>query len=372
MHQQSPPPEFDVWARNGSNYVMGSDANGFLIRKNSTIGVVDAIKSATNVWGYANEEDVTYWPQGVSSLQFFGIAPSRVSGTVPGLTNLSIGNNAFSFDYEAKETTISGTIADHNLKTSHNNQRDVVVTAKNINFSDINVINNTKIWMSVPLTFKHVLSLISFEGMLESGIPNLNVKVYSITICNAVRSGHCSVDANGNATWSNLGTAQRYAYTIMCGDDNGIQLHTTDGVYNGPVVNSGNDPTPLSSGSATTNSDILMVVPQSFTAWNTTGGTVAKPDEQAGSYLKIRCDIMMGNSKMLAEPYVYVPLKEVRADGTTNNLWDQKWEMGKHYKYRLVFGFGRDSNGKQNGTEITFTVNLDNSWSTTGNTVILQ
>ncbi len=361
---------FDVWAFKGDAgtddaYVMGSLSKGIQIKKGSSIGKVETIiDDATiysNVWGYANKNDITYWPSGSNKLCFYAVSPSNLKNEVPNLEETFV-KSAPSFLYTADE--------------DRSKQRDIVVAGKEVLLTDVNKINGYAVGtqkyaqMSIPLTFKHALSQVVFDGNIEDKVANFKVEIISITLCNIYRTGRCIIGSDGTLSWvftDKTKTEDAYTVTVnktMQTNANGVQVES-DGttVVTAPVDFSG--------------TDNIMVIPQTISAWTTTEDTpVAIPvagnnDDNAtinsrGSYLKIKCKITQGlnNSNLLAEnqDYVYVPLKGEIHDSDPTTPWDSKWAPGIKYRYTLTFGLGFDSQGKLNGSPIKYSVSTTD-WS---------
>ena len=334
---------FDVWAfkadankTSDETFVMGVSASkGYQISKSSTYGVVDSIQQAnvgTKIWGYANKRQETFWPSdGTQSLSFYALSPSTVNTAVTNQT-VNITKAAPSFTY-----TIT-----------HDSQTDIIAAGKTVNLTDINKYGVTGvIWMAVPLQFKHTMSLIDFDAKLQAGYPGLSVTVYDITICNAARTGTCTVNpADNTVSWGSLATKETDAYKFTTGTTTtGITLNTTTG-SDGEVETA----KPLTNGTTATNSDDnWMVIPQQLTKWaDNTAITAANTNSQ--SYLKIHCTISQNGHNLLTEDYVYVP-------------FEANWQPNTHYTYHLIFGLGRDSTGKSNGSDLTFTVSTSD-WAT--------
>jgi len=306
---------FDVWAFKADaskaedmTYVMGVSASkGYQISRTSTYGVIDSVQQAnsgTKIWGYANKRQETFWPSdGTQSLSFYALSPSTVNTAVTNQT-VAVTKTSPSFTY-----TIS-----------HDSQTDIIAAA---------------------------MALVDFQAKLQEGYPGLSVTVYDITICNAYRKGTCTINpADNTVSWGSFDTKETDAYKFTTGTTTaGITLNTTTG-YDGEVATE----KPLTNGTATTNTDNWMVIPQqSLTKWadNT---TITAANTNGQCYLKIHCTISQNGFNLLTEDYVYVP-------------FEPNWQPNKHYTYTLVFGLGRNSSGVSNGSDITFTVSTSD-WAT--------
>ena len=338
--------EFDVWAfraDDGSTdgYVMGiNESKGYQIQKNSKTGVINDSIYALGVWGYANKYQQTFWPSdGTQKLSFYALAPSTVKSTVNNLT-VDITKAAPTFTYTAADNAAQ--------------QRDIIYAGKTVKLTDI---NRTGVagqpWMSVQLDFYHALSQIAFDAHLESGYPELQVDIYSIEICNVSHTGTCTINAStspATVSWGNWDTNnQSYTVATPSGSQEYTRLYTADGT-------TGNVVTP-----ADFSTNNLLVIPQPITAWNTDDSI----SNTTGSYLKIRCNITQYGYSLLTEDYVYVPFAGTDITTPENpTAWTTGWKSGKKYTFHLEFGLGRNSSGKLNGTDITFTVSVGNGWTT--------
>ena len=331
--------EFGLWAFKNDvaddSYVMGYDATrGYTFRKSSSKG--NNINNPS-VWGYISDNEITFWPSGCQQMQFYAIYPTSAAGLELNMTKAN-----HSFTYEVPETG-----------ADHSTQRDIIATAVTTNLSDISAKGNTQ--MMVPLTFQHVLSQVVFEAKLEANVPQLEVIVKSIELCNIYRKGTCTLatpeaPATSVSSWDCSAFAKA-SYTLDFGS--GKTLYSADGV-------SGHAATALAltSGSEADNSDNLMVIPQQITAWNPANSISANDAGDKGTYLKVNCRIRQNGINLLSnsEEYVdiYAPLAGV--NHSDQSTWDGLWKAGVKYKYTLTFGLGYDANGAENGSPIKFTV----------------
>lgn len=358
---------FDVWAFKADDdraddltFVMGHDAEtGYLITLGSPNGLEERITGGfANIWGYDNPLEVTLWPNDMTQqLQFYAVAPSTVSEDADGLT-LDITKPSHQFTYTPGEATNDDGTTDHSM------QRDIVVAAKTVHLTDINhlggytvgVASDEKKYpqMTVPLTFRHALSQLSFQAKLEPGVGDFSVTIHSITVCNVHRTGICTIEADGTPKWTYPADDDEPlgSYTVTVNGTEGITLYSADGASTGAVTT----PVKLSNGTEAGFDDNLMLVPQTLTPWDPTAAAAAS---QEGAYLRIKCEITQGRASLLAEPYAYVPLKGFDAD---SQAWDGQWAAGKHYVYTLTFGLGWNSEGQLNGSKITYSVTANNDW----------
>ena len=361
--------EFDVWAfkaDEGSDegFVMGVDASkGVRIEKSSDIGLITTITGSGNpagLWGYASVHQIGYWPEKTQTLQFYALSPAPSRQMADGLEPvMDKANHAFTYEPGEKETgtsSVSGaTLTDHSM------QRDLIVSAKTVALDDVNKREGYQIEengptyprLSIPLTFKHALSHITFDAKLEQGFANMEVTLYSITICNIYKKGTCEIGSDGTPAWG--AWTEQGDYTVTFNGGNGVTLSTSSGNDENIVA--------LSSSEAAGYNDNLMVVPQEVEPWN--------PDEhsnvasQNGAYLKIRCKIKQNGYNLLSTEQeeicdIYTPFTGVYHG--KSETWGS-WEAGEKYRYTLIFGLGYDDNGRLNGYPIRFTVTTTD-WAT--------
>lgn len=370
--------EFDLWAfatDQTDKYHMGYSANlGYRIttdgindqleswntKENPTNIVVNqALAAGITLWGYKGS--LILWPSNGAPMQFYAISPAI---SAPNVLNYNLADDyapnlepnityaAPTFRYKSEETF------EENLPT-HKNMRDIMVAGRKTELQEVNKISVTHpVFMNVALTFRHALSQFVFEGKVAENYPGLEITVHSITLCNLLRQGTCTISSDGTPSWSFTNEdkadrdANRYSYTIMTPGANG----------QGTLISTakGNDVTavPFSNGSETYNSDNLMLIPQKLYSWDPT--TTAKPESasQKGVYLKIRCTAKQNGHNLLTEDFVYVPFG-VNAPGMT---WNGTMEAGRKYSICLIFGLGRNSQGGSNGQDITFSVSVGDSW----------
>lgn len=371
--------EFDMWAfgnQSNTTYVFGYNQQvGYrittegiesLIRGQGEQGniVVDqATAAGITLWGY---KTLVHWPTNCTSMQFYAISPAissalstaeypyNAASTYAPNLEPAITSASPTFHYKADETfngDLTGNLGSYS--SSHSDMRDILVAGRRTVLSEITGVG--RVTMNVNMTFRHALSQIAFEGKVAPDHPGLEITVHSITLCNLYRQGTCTIGTDGTPSWS-FGTddsadrdANRNSYTIMTGEPGtGITLSTTAGNAYTAV--------PLSSGTDPDNSDNLMLIPQALSYWQYF--TNAQPESQSGSYLKIRMSASQQGVNLLNEDFVYVPF-----GGAPGVSWNGQMIAGRKYTFTLVFGLGRNSQGKSNGTDITYNVNVGD-WTT--------
>lgn len=360
---------FDVWAFGSNNttddrWDMGIDAQtGFQISRGSTYGVIpEIVDGRTDIWGYTNISQLSYWPfDGSRQMQFYALAPSTsLAGNleVKGM-ELNMTRASHSFTYAPPET--------HNADGTyrHDDQRDIIVAGNNVDLNSLVTVGQTLPRMTVPLMFHPALSQIVFDAQLETNVRNFKVVIKSITLCNIFIKSTCTILSDGTPSWTGL---QRGSVTLTPGGTAGVTLETSDGVNFTTSCGGGllsTTKVPLSNGTAANHTDDnIMVLPQTVIPWATTGSQpMALPDdgtEQA--YLKIVCDITLNGHDLIGTDMVYVPLRVQTVEGMASGTTDTAWLAGYKYTYTLTFGLGFDAEGRLNGTPITFAVTASSDW----------
>ena len=352
----------------GAMYMGNEDAAEVLIKSsasNTSGGYQFGGKTTDNVyWGYDRVEDVKYWPK--NYLQFFAIGPSSNNITAYSMPATYSGTNTFTYT------------ADNSDLTKH---KDIIVAAKR----QAGSIGNTQ----VDLSFNHALSQVIFLGKVKANQPNLNVRIYSLSIINVNKKGTFTVplDATGSLNalaqtdWTKDATTAKSSYIIKPNDGatpNYIELtaNSTDVTADGTVASLMNGSTTV----ADLDKDPLFMIPQTVAAWdystnyndatnaivgggnNATGQ--ADDSNQAGAYLKVNCAIWQIDGVPIVGSYtsstytgedVYVPLAV-------------NWDPGKKYVYTLEFGVGRNKFGVPLGLPITFSASVS-AWTTSTSTI---
>ena len=370
--------EFDVWAfkaDEGSDegFVMGVDASkGVRIEKSSDIGLITTITGSDNpagLWGYASVHQIGYWPEKTQTLQFYALSPAPSRQMADGLAPvMDKANHAFTYEPGEKETgtsSVSGaTLTDHSM------QRDLIVSAKTVALDDVNkregyqIEGDSKTYprLSIPLTFKHALSHITFDAKLEPGFANMEVTLYSISICNVYKKGTCVIGSDGTPAWPAEKLASKGNYTVTFNGGNGVTLSTSSG-NDGHALEE--NIVALSSSEAAGYNDNLMVVPQEVKPWKPDDNPNVTSPSQSGAYLKIRCKIKQNGYNLLSTEQekicdIYTPFTGVYHG--KSDVWGS-WEAGNKYCYTLIFGLGYDEIGSLNGYPIRFTVTTTD-WAT--------
>ena len=247
-------------------------------------------------------DNTYYWPAS-GNLDFLAIAPSNVLAAAP--TDAKTFTYTVADDISAQKDLMSATLL--------NQAKPDPIAALN-------------------LTFNHLLSKISLKAKVST---NLTVTIYGVSICN-VKPQISFADADPAVTVG--GSAKTYTVDLS---ESPVTL-PTDG-----------------SAADLTGSNVLLLVPQTLTAWDKTAAATAS----TGSYLKVSLKVQNGSTYALGS--AEAPVDIYYALGTT-------WTAGKHYAYTLNFGdpnsttsddgFGSDVDGNDeelsNVAAITFTASV--------------
>lgn len=175
--------------------------------------------------------------------------------------------------------------------------------------------DNSETSRAVPLRFYHAMSQILFYGKLsdEFVARGWSVEITNITIHNVNRAGTFTF-AN---EISKYGTVEALVFTPT--ENRGD--YTLDLNTNGSSValNSGTD-TRLTSATK-----VLMVLPQSLTAWDRSAETAATTSK---GYVSVTLNVKSGSSTIQNGVTLYTPFASVGSG----------WEAGNAYKYTLTIG----------------------------------
>lgn len=266
--------------------------------------------SGQSDWNYKTATDMVYWPTAAGkTLDFYAITPSE--------------NAAYQFN---------GSNLTYTVPTDNAAQVDLMLAQANGQTKTTNA-------GKVALAFKHKLSQIVFKGITNNS--RLSVEVKSITIKNVRNSITLAMGGNGAGTpgsnFANYAVGLASPKTVA---NTSTSIDLTDAT------------------------GALLLVPQTLTPWTVPSAT-SSADGKHETYLDIECKITSATSTGVsylvgsASSYghSYVPL-------------GGDWQEGKRYVYTLQFGVGKDENGNDISSPITFTVSV-NDWAETPTNVTL-
>lgn len=312
----------------------------------------NTVKYNTDKW---ENVDKMYWPNENSDLHFGAYYPSSAKfSTAPSYSYSDA--HALTFGYEVEDEVSS--------------QLDLMFALKDLSYEA--PLTNTDTDESINLHFKHALTQIGFTATKDSDI---SVSVTSLKVCNVIKNGNFTatlstdnVDNNteltgykANVVPNNFGSwsvgKKPFNYQAV--------MNFTDEQPKSITVVDGTTPTVL-----TSQSDVMMLLPQALVAWNPEGTDA----NDAGSYLAIGCKITHHDGEApIVEGTVYVPFETKDIPYTTGS--ENIWKAGHKITYNLRFGGGYTKPGggedPEPGTtpkpeevvptlrDITYTVSVD-------------
>lgn len=284
------------------------------------------IESDGTKWNYTNSDDTRFWPTGGETLSFYAYAPFANTNRIAVPAFTKTGGMIFT-DY-----TISQAAA---------TQEDFMYTPA------LNVAKATPA-VAVPLTFHHAMTQILFKARVKSDA-NLYVDIEEngISLHNIGSKGTFTLAAAGTAGWS--ATSTPIVYTAP---SNAVTVKGTTGT-DADIKN------------IFIADNVLMLLPQTFTAWD---GVTAVAG-QTGSYLSLKCKLYYvdqdGNRQYLVGGdntfyTINVPFSSQDGNGT------EIWNMRNKITYTLLI------DGSMAGLEpIEFTTDVEDWADTTGGSIDL-
>lgn len=302
----------DAFAKIGSSF----EVVGFLSDPAGQYMKAQISHNSTN-WGYANLLDKAYWPENSKTLTFYAVAP---------YADFYPAKNGNGIAYAAGAAT-----ATYTIPTITSDQQDLM-------YASTAALSKPASGGNVTLPFKHALNQIHFKAKTESKNLFVDIDANGIELCNINSKGTFTFPgAGGYGSW----TEQNELAEFVATNENKITINTTSELLPAIEVSSA--------------ADVLMLMPQSLTAWNPAGKVNATASGQTGAYLKINCKLytMVGNDKVYYHgtdadyAFMYVPFSGTEMAG-----------MGKKITYTLIFGGGYTDPGEPILTPITFTTDV--------------
>ncbi len=316
MSKGTPIIDNGAFAKNGSSFEVAAFLNG-----NENPYLNAQITHNGTSWNYANPLDKAYWPS--ESLNFFAVAPysdfyptaeggKSAKGTVNYTNNNMVINYAVPIETSVQQDLMYATTAP---MTKPDNGGEVT------------------------LKFKHALNQIHFMGRTDSENLCVEIATNGIEVCNIKNSGTLTA-TSASSTWAANESKINYTIETVKNNNNAAPV----------AINS-------TSAAISNSSNVLMLIPQSVTAWDLKSNASA----QTNSYLKINCKIWVNNggsdqdkvylhgspstSESVSDGYefMYVPFAGTSMNGS-----------GKKITYTLIFGGGYNDAGDPILTPITF------------------
>lgn len=258
-------------------------------------------------WVYANKDEQAYWPS--EALDFYAISP--------------VDNTSINWLIKHDSQIMSYQWGDEFKSSSH----------KNVDLMYASTPNMTKPTDgTVKMTFKHTLSQVLFKAKKE--VKSMEVEIGNVYINNMRVGGTFTFPAaDQEPALSNWNTNQE----MTALDKNEFLTHPSRTT---PVALSWDDVNGVAvSTMLSTETDVMMPVPQKLIKWSTAVGapkTTAEAKTAGESYLRIECKIKQGGVYYVGDAdnlgSIYVP-------------FEATWEPGKRYIYTLVFGGGYKADG---------------------------
>ncbi|MEG0033550.1 MAG: fimbrillin family protein, partial [Mucinivorans sp.] len=209
----------------------------------------------------------------------------------------------------------------------------------------------------VQMTFHHALVRVNFKARVTTSTLKVDIAANGITICNIKNKGKATVAPAGTAVvWTTATDATLQQVIVPSAAGKIIEYNTTT-------------PTAAVEVSSTTAGDAVMLMPQTFTAWDPQTGTitaVTAPENKNG-YLKVMCKIYSATAPVTyyhgtatesaagandAYQPIYIPLSSTDNAATNSK---QIWVANNNITYTLNFGGGYADNGNPILTPIKFT-----------------
>ncbi len=276
-----------------------------------------------SAWEHDDSADSRYWPSSSYPLDFFAYSPHDDGGRSVSVT----------IDSE-DGITINGYTVDSDIST-HEDFMYASTLDATMPETDIK---------SVNLHFQHGLVQVHFLGNTITDNMYVDIAEDGITLFNVNSVGDFSLPITGtdDASWDNQSTLTSYTLSSN-------------------AITFGGDTT--SNTTITLADKSAMLIPQTFSAWNTEGTLAADDENQTGAYVTIKSRIYTADSDSAenvdklflvgdSTNYVtiYVPIASDMGGGA--------WEAGKNINFAMSFGGGYDVNGNPILEPISFTTKV--------------
>lgn len=294
---------FDIWGyrKSDSHQQVGTNNKP----------VVATYSNTNTAWNLAT---AAYWPADASAdVDFYAIWPTM--------------------HYEIATSIVAGTqTVKYIRKSAESDVKDLMYAKKTTN-------KTNAAGGKVMLYFKHALSQVQFKG--KTAAVGMEVKVKSLQLCNLNNEGTFTFPSAETAASSDhgvWGTLSNPKTDYMATINNDVTLNS--------ITNAESLGTPF------------LLLPQSFTPWNTTTSakkSIIDADAANESYLKLEVYIkqngedILGSNSSYATTYIPLP----------NPTNDMAFKSGKKYTYTLKFGGGKKEDGDDQFAPIEFDVDVE-------------
>ncbi|MFI3331250.1 MAG: fimbrillin family protein [Rikenellaceae bacterium] len=275
-------------------------------------------------WDYADNSDSKYWPTTGETLNFYAYSP--FDGSFRGGT-LAVSSDDL-------------VITDFTVPSDITSQEDFMYAYE----TDVTSSSSSVSSGELTLVFNHALTQINFE--VSTAQTNLYVQIESIAVGNVSSVG----DFSAVSGWSGQNTNEQYFASIIA-----------DTII-------GNTAVDLTS----SQDDILMLIPQTFTPWNGLDNVTDTLREGEGAYVLISCKLY--NETDSQKTYLIGSEDSYAKTALPISSNDITWDAATKVTYSIVFaadnstsgGGGYDPEGDDDDAvemiyPITFTTSV-NAW----------
>lgn len=276
---------------------------------NEGINISFSGETENGKWGYTNTNDLRYWPETTTPLNFYAINPGSTKAENDPKNDIS---TYCQWEINNSAQTITYTCADeHGSGAKHSNTDVMYAIAK----KQIQTTNSGK----VKFQFKHILSQVAFKAKTQNAdfvVDIASIKLHNPIIGNTFTFPATAEEDPTQSNWGNTAVAPIGAITIGMDETKNITSAGTD-VF----------------------TKTTLFIPQTLTAWTPSTKTKEEADNATPkqSYLEISCKIKHKNFYIFGSETTY---------STLFVPFSADWQPGKRYVYTLIFGGGYNAQGQ--------------------------
>lgn len=255
-------------------------------------------------WGYTNQNDLRYWPEATTKLNFYAVNPgSKVAENMSQSYIWEINNSAQTITYHCAD--------EHGSGARHENIDVMYAIAK----AQTQNINSGR----VKFQFKHILSQIAFKAKTQNAdfvVDIASIKLHNPIIANTFTFPATAEEDPTQSNWGNTAVAPIGAITIGMDETKNITSAGIE-VFTKPT----------------------LFIPQTLIAWTPSTKTRGEADNATPkqSYLEISCKIKHKDFYIFGNETTY---------STLFVPFSADWQPGKRYVYTLIFGGGYNDQGQ--------------------------
>lgn len=289
---------------------------------NEGINISFSGEAENGKWGYTNTNDLRYWPETNTPLNFYAINPGSTKAENDPKNDIS---TYCQWEINNSAQTITYTCADeHGSGAKHSNTDVMYAIAK----KQIQTTSSGK----VIFKFKHILSQVAFKAKTQNAdfvVDIASIKLHNPIIGNTFTFPATAEEDPTQSNWGNTAVAPIGAITIGMDETKNITSAGTD-VFTKPT----------------------LFIPQKLTAWTPSTKTKEEADNATPkqSYLEISCKIKHKDFCIFGSESSY---------STLFVPFSADWQPGKRYVYTLIFGGGYDAQGQAILQPINFEAEVD-------------